>query len=217
MNRIKDLTLLAIALGLVIGISMANKFTPSQVPAPTSQSRSLDIGIHFDSSEGKIQEGWYWYLYEGERGSLCYKNTCLLGHDTNDYYVTPWGKCFWHNNTIGWQFEAAAGRLGKELKPQNLKGIDISRAYIMGPWRYAVTHLVPPGHRYHLEGRLYYHGQEVQEPTQFNDYITTPWGNLYWVGWTQATRYGSRGWIRVPDPRYPPGTNVTPTYLKGQE
>jgi len=89
--------------------------------------------------------------------------------------------------------------------------MDISRTYERGNWKHYIQHLVPPGDRYLYQGHLYYKGREVQDARNYNDYMRTPWGNLYWVGKTRVTRYGSQGWVRTPNLRFPIGQEVFPT------
>ena len=88
--------------------------------------------------------------------------------------------------------------------------MDISRTYEMGDWKHYIKHLVPPGDRYLHVGHLYYNGREVQDASNYNDYMKTPWGNLYWVGKTRVTRYGPQGWMRTPNARFPIGQEIFP-------
>lgn len=92
-----------------------------------------------------------------------------------------------------------------DIKEGNIYGIDVSRTYEMDGWVYKVEHLVPPGHRYHHQGRLYRDGKEAPDGRRFNDYIDTPFGRLFWVGKGPGFRYNPQGWMREPDPRYPLG------------
>jgi len=87
--------------------------------------------------------------------------------------------------------------------------MDISRTYEMGDWKHYIEHLVPPGDRYLYKGHLYYQGREVKDASNYNDYIITPWGKLYWVGKTRVTRYGPQGWMRTPNARFPIGQEVS--------
>lgn len=87
---------------------------------------------------------------------------------------------------------------------------DISRTYEMGDWKHYIEHLVPPGDRYLHVGHLYYSGREVRDASNYNDYMVTPWGKIYWMGKTRATRYGPQGWMRTPNSRFPIGQELSP-------
>lgn len=226
MNKLHDLFLLTVAFVVVICISVSMRTNLGANTASTQPN--ITIGLPSDLPGDLREDGWHFYIYEGSRGVLCYKNQCLIASQINDYYVTPWGNCYWHDTT-GWHFKAAKGPMGDKLEIDNLKGdsfygemptvyaMDISRTYEMGVWKHYIKHLVPPGDRYLHVGYLYYNGREVKDASNYNDYMKTPWGNLYWVGKTRVTRYGPQGWMRTPNARFPIGQELFPDEEDGYD
>jgi len=219
MNKIKDLLLLAvtftIAILLSVNLPQADSAiqNPPQFDIPTIETT---LTLPTDALPVDLEkDGWHYSVYRSSFGVLCHSDTCLIAWNINDYYVTPWGKCFWHD-TAGWQFAPAQGPEGKELtlpteaSASAIYGIDVSRTYERDGWKYWIQHLVPPRDRYHHEGHLYYKGILVPDGNRPNDFMITPFGTLYWHGKTKATRYGPQGWMRTPNPRYPMGDEIEP-------
>lgn len=225
MNKLKDLFLLVITFSIAILLSVNLQLTDGssvvENPAqPNQPTVDVSIAVPTDASPIPMEkDGWHWSVYRDSMGVLCYKDSCLIANDINDFYVTPWGKCFWQGDA-GWQFAAVSGPAGKELTIPNeltstkaIYGIDISRTFENGAWKYYVEHLVPPRDRYHHEGHVYYDGKEVPDGNKPNDYLVTPFGYLYWHGTSKVTRYGPQGWMRIPNPRHPIGDEVSPVTI----
>jgi len=228
MNKLKDLFLLVVTFSIAIVLTV-NLRTADSNASHTQSEQQVIVDVSAPPAPPVVdmeKDGWYWYLYKGTRGCLCTANQCLIAFNINDYYVTPWGKCYWHGDK-GWWFTKADGPVGEELTPPttvDLKaetqsdyfGVDISREYTSGVWRYSIEHFVPPGHRYHHEGHLYYNGHELPTPTRINDYYVTPWGRLYWVG-MKRIRWEPNGWMRTPNPRSPMGRELTPLEIENYD
>ena len=120
MNKLKDILLFAVAIGLTICLTVSLR-TISGANTYPANTTNIVIDLPSDFPGDKREDGWHYYIYEGTRGCLCYKDSCLIGPEINDYYVTPWGKCFWHGEPAGWRFNAAKGPLGTELHYKELQ------------------------------------------------------------------------------------------------
>ena len=57
------------------------------------------------------KDSWHYFVNKDGFGVLCHSDMCLIAWNINDYYVTPWGQCFWQN-VAGWQFVPAKGPEG---------------------------------------------------------------------------------------------------------
>jgi len=112
-----DLFLLTVVVSVIMAISVDLQANLNTNSAPASTNISIDLPSDFP---GDLREnGWHFYIYKESRGILCYGNQCLIALQINDYYVTPWGNCYWHATT-GWQFHAAKGPIGNKLEVGDL-------------------------------------------------------------------------------------------------
>lgn len=97
-------------------------------------------------------------------------------------------------------------RCRKPLAGAQAAKIDESRdgTYESGPWeyRYSVTLKGTRSEGYH--GTLLHSGGAVAEPAAVNDFHSTPWGPLYWVG-RPTPLFGGHGWMPRPVPSRPAG------------
>jgi heat shock protein HslJ len=73
-----------------------------------------------------------------------------------------------------------------------------------GSWEYRYSVNAPDSRSEGYVGRLYFNGVEVPEPQNINDYYSTPWGEMYWVG-NPETLFGNHGWMVRPLDRSPSG------------
>ena len=108
MNKIQDLLLLVVAFTVAILLSINLQLADSAVEIPPQ------VVIHtIDDSEltlptnalpvDLVKDGWHWSVTRNGFGVLCHEDMCLLAWNINDYYVTPWMRCFWRGEA-GWQF-----------------------------------------------------------------------------------------------------------------
>jgi hypothetical protein len=73
-----------------------------------------------------------------------------------------------------------------------------------GSWEYRYSVNAPGSKSEGYVGRLFYDGVEVPESQNINDYYSTPWGEMYWVG-NPDTLFGNHGWMASPDAWSPSG------------
>jgi hypothetical protein len=73
-----------------------------------------------------------------------------------------------------------------------------------GPWTYEYAISLKGSRSEGYHGKLSYNGVEVPDPANLNDFYSTPWGPLYWVG-RPAVLFGGHGWMSKPLPSRPKG------------
>lgn len=150
----------------------------------------------------------------GFRGKLFYQGVALSDPgDLNNYYDTPWGPMYWVGDpqvlwgAHGWipmtkSPESAGKALPLPSKPASATlatpavKIELSKdgVYQSGLWRYEYSVSTPGFKSEGYHGKLLYNGAVMPEPANINDYYSTPWGPIYWVG-LPPIPWGDHGWM----------------------
>jgi len=80
--------------------------------------------------------------------------------------------------------------------------------YRFGSWEYIYRRSNPGSKSEGWYGELFYEGLSVPDAENLNDYLSTPWGPLYWAG-RPIIAFGSHGWMPRPLANKPVGKNLT--------
>lgn len=112
---------------------------------------------------------------------------------------------------IGLAAPGCGGKPGASAAASQGGGKGTGEQLTSGAWTYRVAITQPGTLSEGRCGELRYDGKPLPAPAGINDFVETPWGNIYWYGSgleAGLKLWDAQGWMRQPRPGYASGRQV---------